>query len=146
MQVGGWALLERDRPVTNVGGERTECSVVIDVVDDPGPVADPVGAALVDGFADGGETVGLPRMYRERKPGPPEQMEGRQMPGRWVPGFRSGDVEADYALVPVAQRRFGYLQAPGAGPHGGQQRTGTDFSPLAPVTETSGDRSYDFVQ
>ena len=95
------AEFERDLSFADVGGERAENVAGSDVISDAEPVADPVGAARVDGFPDGGQTVCLSGVDGERKPVATQQVEGFEVLGRWIPGLGAGDVEPDHPPVPV---------------------------------------------
>ena len=123
----------------------------LDVVDDAHPVAEPVGAAPLEGLPDGGQPERLARVDGEVVVLPLEVLEGVQVAGGRVARLGTGDVEADDAQVAVAVGEFGDLQGAGRVPHRGEQGADADAvaggagPPLA-LAEALVDRLDDLLQ
>src|SRR5258705_9063036 len=75
--------------------------ILVDVVDDPHAVAEPIGAAECDGLMDGRQPEPLAGVNGEAGVVASHVLERIEMPRRRVSGLRPGDGETDHALVSV---------------------------------------------
>ena len=120
------AEFERDATVADEGGEAAQVvgavAVSGDVVDDPDAVAEPLGAAELDGLPDRCRAERLAGVDREVEVLPLQVLEGLEVSGWRIPGLATGDVEADDPVVPVPDRQLGDLGGVGVGAHRREQR------------------------
>ena len=93
----------------------------VDVVDDADAVAEPVGAAPLDGLPDRRQPEGLARVDGEVGVLALEVLEGVEVAGGRVARLGARDVEADDAPVAVAAGELGDLQRARLVPHRGEQ-------------------------
>ena len=113
VDVRGRTQLERDPPVTDVGRQPPQPGAAVrldlDVVDDPDAVAEPLGAE-VERLADRRQPVAFAGVEGEVEACMDEPLERVREAARRIAGLGAGDVEADDALVAVAERQLGGLE------------------------------------
>ena len=98
----------------------------VDVVDDPHPVAEPVGAAPLHRLPDRRQPEGFAGMNGEMRVLPAQVLERIQVPGGRETRFSTGDVEPGDLLIAESDAQLGDLPGPRGMPHGGQQDSGPD--------------------
>src|SRR6202042_2977146 len=120
LHVGRRAHLQRDPAVPHVAGQPAQRDDAVradpDVVHDADAVAEPLGAAPLQRLPDRREPEPLPRMDRDMEVLPGHILERVQVAARRATGLGPGDIESDYALVAVADRKLGDLPRAGRGP------------------------------
>src|SRR6478752_2146557 len=134
LHVGARAQLEWNSLVPQQRRQPTEVDGAVgsdrDVVDDPHPVAKPVGTAERDRLVNGGQAARLARVDREAGVVVSHVLEGVEVSRRWVACLGARDVEPHNALVPEPDRQLGDLQRPGLVAHRGHQATHGDRAPF----------------
>jgi hypothetical protein len=85
-----------DAPVPDLGRPGGPSPVAIDVVDDPHPMADPVGPQVVEGLGDRRQPERLAGMDGDPRAASPRHLERLQVIGGREPGLRTGDVESHH--------------------------------------------------
>ena len=117
VDVRGGAHLERHPPVADERGQPAELDLAVgvdrDVVDDAHAVAEPLGAADLQRLPDRRQPEGLAGVDGDVGVGLGDGAEGVEVAARRVAGLAAGDVEADDALVAVAQGDLGDLLGAG---------------------------------
>ena len=102
-------------------------------------MAEPLGAAVLDGLPDGGQAVALAGVDGDVEVLPVDVLERVQVAARRPARLGPRDVEADDALVAVADRELGDLLGAGRRAHRGEQRADRDPPVLAAVPEAFDD-------
>ncbi len=130
VQVGRRAHLQRDAAVAHVGGEPAEHRVrrvgQVDVVDDAHAVAEPVGAAALDGLPDRRQPECLAGVDGEVRVLAAQVLERLEVQDRREAVLGAGDVEAGHAAVAVLDDQLGDLQPALRVPHRGEQLADDD--------------------
>ena len=152
LHVGRRGELERDPLVPHVRREPAEVgdAVVVDgdVVDDPDPVPEPVGAAPLDRLPDRRQSEGLAGVDGEVEVLPLEVLERVEVAGRGEARLGAGDVEADDPGVAPLHGELGDLARPRLVPHRGEELA--DDDPAARVDhallEAGPHRGHDLVE
>ena len=98
-------------------------------------MAEPLGAAELQGLPDRGEPEGLAGVDREMEVLPANVIERVEVAGGWVAGFRAGDVESHDPLIPPTDGQFGDLERASRRPHRRQQRADADPGALGTFAE-----------
>ena len=130
VDIGGRAHLERDPTVAHIGRKPAQRCVAVlvdgDVVDDPDPVTQSFRTAVVQRLGDRRQAERLAGVDRDVGVLPHDELKCIEVPARGITGLGPGDVEADHAVVPVADRELCDLVGAGRGPHGGEQGSDGD--------------------
>src|SRR6267142_1514583 len=91
--------------------------ILVDVVDDPHAVAEPIGTAECDGLMDGRQPERLAGVNGEAGVVASHVLERIEMPRRRVSGLGARDVETDHTLVSEPDGQLGDLAGPRSVPH-----------------------------
>src|SRR5580692_5775724 len=150
LHVGGRAHLQRDPAVPDVGGQPAEpdgpLRADLDVVHDADAVAEALGAAPLHRLPDRRQPERLARVDRDVEVLPLQVLERVQVPARRPARLGARDVEADHALIAVADGQLGDLQRPGRRAHRGEQGVHRDPAPFATLPEALENRLDHLVQ
>ncbi len=152
LHVGRRGELEGDPLVPHVRREPAEVghAVVVhgDVVDDPDPVPEPVGAAPLDRLPDRRQAEGLTGVDGEMEVLPLEVLERVEVAGRGEARLGPGDVEADDPGVAPLHGELGDLARPRLVPHRGEELAYDDPAARVdhPLLEAGPHRGHDLVE